>query len=382
MTVYFDQAATSYPKPPSVIRAAAEALRVYGGNPGHGGHRMAMQAAEKVYEVRVLAARLFGAEPEQVVFTSNCTHALNLAIQGVMAQGGSILLSMLDHNASLRPAAELGRRQGIRVDHFPVYEGEEERTRQAVRALLRPDTRAVVCTHASNVSGVVLPVREIAALAHENGSLFILDAAQTAGLLPVTLESTGADILCTAGHKGLWGAMGTGLLILRRGIVLPPLMEGGTGIRSLEDRMPEESPERYEAGTLNLPGILSLGAGIREVLRLTPEGIYRREMRLAGRMDAHLREIPGVRLCNAAFLPGKNVPTISFTLGEQDASAVSAFLSDRGFMLRGGYHCAALAHDLLGTRAHGTVRFSCGMNAAPGEVDALVSILKKIAPKG
>lgn len=381
-TVYFDQAATSYPKPLPVLRAVNDALRIYGGNPGHGGHRMAMRAAEKVYETRQLAAALFGAEPENIIFTLNCTHALNIAIQGVMADGGHIVLSMLDHNASLRPAAELARRGKVRVSHFAVYEGEPERTLDALKAVLRRDTKAVVCTHASNVSGVILPVKEIAEICRQRGILFILDAAQTAGILPVTLAETGADIICTAGHKSLWGAAGTGLMILQPGVTLPPLMEGGTGINSLLDTMPDAPPERYEAGTLNLPGIMSLGAGIKEVMRLTPEGIYRREMRLAARFDRQLREIPGIALCNRSFELGKNVPTISFTVRELDSAAVSEQLSDMGFMLRGGYHCAALAHDLLGTREHGTVRFSCGVGALPAQVDALCGVLKKIAAKG
>lgn len=381
-TIYFDQAATSYPKPLSVIRAMDDALRFYGGNPGHGGHRMAMRAAGKVYETRQLAAQLFGAEPENIIFTLNCTHALNIAIQGVMAGGGHIVTSMLDHNASLRPAAELARRGNVTVSHFAVYEGEPERTLAALQRELCRNTRAVVCTHASNVSGVILPVREIAKICHEKGIVFILDAAQTAGVLPVTLEETGADIICTAGHKSLWGAAGTGMMVLRPGIVLPPLMEGGTGINSLLDTMPDDGPERHEAGTVNLPGIMSLGAGIKEVLRLTPEGIYKREMRLASRFDRQLRQIPGIRLCNRSFEMGKNVPTISFVVGEQDSSGVSERLSSAGFMLRGGYHCAGLAHDMLGTREHGTVRFSCGIGSTPAQVDALCNVLKKIAAKG
>ena len=379
--VYFDQAATSYPKPPAVIQSVNQALIQFGGNPGHGGHRMAMRAAQQVFRTREEAARFFGAEPENVVFTASCTHALNMALKGIMeVRGGHLLASMYDHNASLRPTAALALKGVCSVGFFPVYEGEPQRTLAAFREMLRPDTRCVVCTHASNVTGAVLPIREIYEICKRAGIVFVLDAAQTAGVLPVTLKD--ADIICTAGHKSLLGIQGSGMMILRPGLKLSTLMEGGTGIRSLERDMPEDSPERFEAGTLGLPGIMALGAGIREVSRMGLQRIYTGEMAMASRFYRGLQHIPGVRIVNRGFKMGEYVPVVSFCIGEKDSGIVSEQLSAWGYMLRGGYHCAGMIHDLLGTRSTGTVRFSCGRGATPEQVDGLLKVVKKIAADG
>ena len=381
MAVYFDHAATSYPKPALVVRAMEEALILYGGNPGHGGHRMAMRAAGKLFAAREAAAGLFGTETENLVFTPGCTFALNLAIKGAMAEGGRLLVSMYDHNASLRPAAALERAGKCAVGYFPVYEGDDGRTLRQLRQMWTPDVRAVVCTHASNVTGYLLPVREIAEMAHRYGALFILDAAQTAGVLPATLRETGADILCAAGHKGLLGPMGVGVLAMRAGVRLPPLIDGGTGIYSLDKGMPEESPERYEAGTVNFPGIFALAAGIREVRRRGLLGIYRREAALARMFAEGLRGVDGVRIAGRGFREGENTATVSFNIGGMDAAQVSEALSREGYMLRGGYHCAGMIHALLGTEK-GTVRFSCGPGNTPGQVAGLLSAVKKVARTG
>lgn len=379
--VYFDQAATSWPKPPAVIQAVNQALIQFGGNPGHGGHRMAMRAAQQVFRTREEAAHFFGAEPENVIFTASCTHALNMALKGIMeVRGGHLLASMYDHNASLRPAAALALKGVCTVGFFPVYEGEPQRTLSAFKEMLRPDTRCVVCTHASNVTGAVLPVREIYEICRKEGIVFILDAAQTAGVLPVSLRD--ADIICTAGHKSLLGIQGSGMMILRPGLSLSTLMEGGTGIRSLERDMPEDSPERFEAGTLGLPGIMALGAGMREVRRVGLQRIYRNEMAIADRFYRGLQHIPGVRVVNRGFKMGEYVPVVSFCIGDRDGGTVSEQLSAQGFMLRGGYHCAGMIHDLLGTRDTGTVRFACGRGAAPEQVDALLKVVKKISAGG
>lgn len=382
MAVYFDNAATSYPKPPGVLRAVEEALAFYGGNPGHGGHRMAMQAAAKLYEARAEAARFFGAEPENLVFTPGCTYALNQAIRGVMAGGGRILVSMYDHNASLRPAAALEQEGVCQVGYFPVYEGDPGRTVQGLRERWTGDTRAVVCTHASNVTGYILPVKEIGELAHRYGARMILDAAQTAGVIPADLCSTGADILCAAGHKGLLGPMGTGVMALRDGVKLPPLTQGGTGVYSLDLAMPEESPERYEAGTLNFPGFWGLAAGIRTVRRRGIRNIYRQEAALAGRFAAGLGRISRLQMAGQGFRMGEYVPVVSFTAAGWDASELAELLSAHGFMLRGGYHCAGKIHTLLGTEKTGTVRFSCGAGNTAGQVDGLLAVLKKVTQTG
>lgn len=377
--VYFDQAATSYPKPERVIRAVSEAL-LQGGNPGHGGHRLAMEGAERLYRARETAARFFKAEPEQVVFTPSCTVALNMAIKGIMAGGGHLLISDSDHNASLRPASALVWAGKCRAEAFLVVEGNPEKTLSGLRAKIRPDTRAVVCTHASNVTGNVLPVEGIRALCKEKGILFILDAAQTAGLLPVRAEM--ADVLCIPGHKGLLGPMGTGMMIVGKGIFLPTILEGGTGTASLEPGMPEESPERFEPGTVNFPGIMGLAAGIEEVEKRGMEAVYRQELETAALFYRGAREIPGVRLHSLPPVYGKSVPTVSFTIGDAGSAETSERLSQEGFMLRGGYHCAGLIHRRLKTERTGTVRFSCGAGTGKREVLRFLEIVQKIAREG
>lgn len=375
--IYFDNAATSFPKPPAAAQAAADAIRIYGGNPGRSGHRMSMRISEKVYEVRRRAGALFDAEPENVIFTLNCTHALNIALQGVMARGGHIICSCLDHNAVLRPLAAMEERGQISWSAAEVVEGDDEETVRRFRQLIRRDTRAIVCTHASNVTGTLLPVQKLSALCREHGLLLILDAAQTAGVLPVRL-SMGPDIICAAGHKGLGGA-GIGLLVLRPGLELPPLMQGGTGSRSLDLRQPDFLPDRHEAGTLNTVGILTLGAGLEHIARYGLDRIYRYEAALCARVDAGLRRIPGVTLLTKSFRLGEKAPIVSFNIGQLDSAAAAGLLSDRGFMLRGGFHCAALAHPYLGTGHQGAVRFSPGVFNTPRQAALLVEEVKKIA---
>jgi cysteine desulfurase family protein len=376
--IYFDNAATTFPKPPAVVQAANDALRFYGGNPGRSGHRMSMAVSEKVYDVRRKAGAFFGAEPENVIFTLNCTHALNIALQGVMAEGGHIIASCLDHNAVLRPLEAMAQKGQISYSVADVIESDPEKTLDNFACLICPDTKAIVCTHASNVTGTLLPVEKLGQLCRERGLLFILDAAQTAGTLPVKL-SMGPDIICTAGHKGLLAAPGTGLLVLRPGLALPPLMQGGTGSNSLELLQPDFAPDRYEPGTLNTVGVLSLGAGLLEISRRGVPRIYHHEMALCTRVYEELSRMPGVSLLAQSFKLGEKAPIVSFNLNKLDSNTVASRLSEQGFALRGGFHCAALAHPYLGTQQQGAVRFSPGVFNTPREVEMFLSTVRKIA---
>lgn len=376
--IYFDNAATSFPKSAAVRRAVSDAVQLYGGNPGRSGHRMSMQVSEKVYEVRGKAASFFGAEPENIIFTLNCTHALNIALKGVMADGGHIIASKLDHNAVLRPLEAMEKAGKITWSAADVIEEDPDETVRCFERLIRRDTRAVVCTHASNVTGTLLPVRGLAALCRRYGLIFILDAAQTAGVLPVDL-SMGPDIICMPGHKGLGAVTGTGLLVCREGISLPTLIEGGTGSASLSLDQPEHSPDRHESGTVNTVGILSLGAGLDDIARRGLDRIYRHEAALCVRFRKGLEQLPGIRFLTKSFHPGEKAPIVSFNIRDLDSAAVSARLSDRGFMLRGGFHCAALAHPYFGTGSQGAVRFSPGPFNTPEQTDALLREVKKIA---
>ena len=376
--VYFDNAATSFPKSPAVQRAVLDAVRFYGGNPGRSGHRMSMRVSEKVYEVRRKAAVFFGAEPENVIFTSGCTQSLNIALKGVMADGGHIIASKLDHNAVLRPLKAMEDRGACSWSAADVSENDPDETVRSFERLIRHDTRAIVCTHASNVTGTVLPVEGIAALCRKYGLIFILDAAQTAGVLPVQL-SMGPDIICLPGHKGLGAATGIGLLIVREGTELPPLTEGGTGSDSLLLEQPAFSPDRHEVGTLNTVGILSVGAGLDDITRRGLDRIRRHESALCGQFYRGLREIPGTTTLTKGFRSPEKASIVSFNIRGLDSAAAAARLSDRGFMLRGGFHCAALAHPFLGTEKQGAVRFSPGPFNTPEQVSALLYEVKKIA---
>lgn len=339
---------------------------------------MSMRISEKVFDVRRKAAAFFGAEPENVIFTLNCTHALNIALKGVMADGGHIIASKLDHNAVLRPLAAMEQAGRISWSAADVIEDDPDETVRCFERLIRRDTRAIVCTHASNVTGTLLPVEKIGALCKQYGLLFILDAAQTAGVLPVRL-SMGPDIICMPGHKGLCASAGIGLLVMRDGIELPSLMEGGTGSASLELEQPAFNPDRHEAGTVNTVGILSLGAGLDDIARRGIDRIHRYEMALCTRFWNELHRTPGVTLTTKSFRLGEKAPIVSFNIRDLDSAAVASRLSDCGFMLRGGFHCAALAHPWLGTEHQGAVRFSPSSFNTPGQVSMLLQEVKKIA---
>lgn len=380
--VYLDNAATSYPKPQSVLTAATNAIRIYGGNPGRSGHWLSMQISEKVYQVREKLGTFFHAEPEQVVFTLNCTHALNLAIKGVMADGGHIILSNLDHNSVLRPIYAMQQLGRISYSIAEVCEEDPEQTVQHFKDCINRDTKAIVCSYASNVSGVVLPIAELSALCKEHGLIFIVDAAQAAGTFPIDVRTLGIDLLCAAGHKGLYGTTGTGVLIFSRELALATLMEGGTGSDSLMPEQPDFYPDRFESGTINTVGILSLGAGI-DYLNSKPDGkLYRYEMALCTRLYHGLQQIPDIRLIQQSFRLGEKAPIVSFNIGDYDSTLVTDYFSQKGYMLRGGLHCAGLAHRYYGTERQGAVRFApSGFNSTQ-QVNNFLREVKKIQKSG
>lgn len=371
--VYFDNAATTFPKPRPVLEALRRAAESDGGNPGRGGHPLAARAGGVVYRARETAAALFDAKPEHVIFTQNCTHALNLAIRGTLRQGDHVILSSMEHNAVARPVAAMAEEHVISYSVAPVSADADE-TVAAFRRLIRPQTRAVICTLVSNVTGQILPYREIAALCKEYGLLFIADGAQGCGLLPVTLRD-GIHLLCTAGHKGLYGVMGTGMLLTDGTVPLKPLMQGGTGSLSASLRMPDFLPDALEAGTVNVPGIAALDAGMQWIVRQGADRILRHENALCAQLITGLEQIEGAAVYRSAG--AQYAPVVSFTLAEESPDETAARLGAAGFCLRAGLHCAPLAHETLGT-ARGTVRFSPSVMNTPQEVSAL---LKGIAAR-
>lgn len=372
--VYFDNAATTWPKPPPVLNAMMRAVREAGGNPGRSGHPLSVRAGKTVYHARETAAALFGAKPENVVFTLNCTHALNLAIRGVLRPGDHVIISSMEHNSAARPVAAMAAERVISYSVAPVSADGSE-TLEAFRRLIRPQTRAVICTLVSNVTGQILPYREIAALCKVHGLIFIVDGAQSCGILPVTVQD-GIHLLCTAGHKGLYGIMGTGMLLTDGTVPLRPLMQGGTGSLSASLQMPEFLPDALEAGTVNVPGIAALDAGMQWIVRQGADRMLRHEAALCEQLIAGLNRIPGAVVYRSPT--AKYAPVVSFTLAQESPDATAARLSAAGFCLRAGLHCAPLAHETLGT-AHGTVRFSPSVMNTPQEVAALLNMLRQRA---
>lgn len=374
--VNFDNSATTYPKPIAVRRAVNTAMEKYGGNPGRSGHKLSMATAEAVYAARIAAADFFGAEPDCTVFTSNCTHALNTAIKGAVPDGAHILISDLEHNSVLRPVYAMGKR-GCTYDIFHVYP-DAERTLAGIKALLRPNTAAIVCTLGSNVTGRITPYREIGALCRGRGICFIADGAQLCGVTDVKL-SDGINILCTAGHKSLYGPSGTGLLMTDGQYSIAPLTEGGTGSTSLEPQQPDFLPDALESGTVNTMGIIGLGAGIGFVKQLGTKRIYSHETAICRRLMNGLSTVNGVTVYRDN--DDGYLPIVSFNLPKMTANEAAARLSDMGYALRGGLHCSGLAHKSIGTAPEGTVRFSPSVFSTAAETDGLIRAINKICAK-
>lgn len=373
MPVNFDNAATTFPKPECVRRAAADAVRQLGGNAGRGGHALAMKSSAAVYSARETAATFFGAQPENTVFTLNCTHALNMAVQGIMRGGGHMIISCLEHNSVARPAAALASSGRVSLSVAKVYP-DDDKTVESFRHLIRRDTKAIVSTLASNVTGQLLPWKRIGELCKENGICFIADGAQACGVVDVKL-SDGINILCTAGHKGLYGLTGTGLLISDGRYPIEPIIQGGTGTASADLEQPLLLPEALESGTLNIPGIMSLKAGIEFVSRLGTEKIFRHETNICRRFISELGKLPGVTVLRDSA--ASYVPIVSFTIDGITPERAAAKLSEAGYCLRAGYHCAALAHTCLGTE-NGTIRFAPSVFSRESDAAALADEIKKL----
>lgn len=367
--IYLDNAATSWPKPLCVRQAMQQALQRLGANPGRGGYAMSMETAHGIYRVRERAAEFFGVpDPTLVAFTENCTGALNRVIGGLIRPGDRVLISSLEHNAVMRPLAARTR-FGCVIDTAAVVPGNAEATVQAFKRALTPRTRAIICTHASNVTGEVLPIREIGALAFARGIPFVVDAAQSAGILPVNMQADGVDFLCVPGHKGLYGPMGTGLLCSLGRYRLEPIIRGGTGSASSSFDQPEDWPDSMESGTVNVPGIIGLGAGLHWIKTQGRERMYRAELSLTNHLAEELRKIPGIRIYGPPIQEGRHVPLLSLTVEHMPSETVAEKLGQAGIAVRAGLHCAPTAHRILGTQAEGTVRLAPSAFTTPEEME-------------
>ncbi len=364
--IWLDTAATSLQKPMTVSSAVLRAMQT-NASVARGGHLAARAAAQTVYDCRTLAAELFEAQTEQVIFTMNATHGLNIAIHSLVNEGDRVVVSGFEHNAVMRPLYAKNAR--ITVAGERLFDSEN--TLAAFEAALKEHPAAAICTHCSNVFGYILPIDEIAALCQSCGVPLIIDASQAAGTLPVSLRKTQAAFIAMPGHKGLYGPQGTGILLCAH--EAKPLIYGGTGSHSAEMTMPQFLPDRLEAGTHNVSGIAGLLAGLRFVRRRTPQAIFRHECRLRTQLQGALS---GVRMFSGESQSG----VLSFAL-DGDCEEFAARMAERGFALRAGLHCAPLAHKSAGTFPSGTVRVSFSAFNTAGEVQSFADACKKLLQK-
>lgn len=356
--IYLDNGATTWPKPHSVLREMGRCQRKYAANPGRGGHDMAIRAGEIVYECRDAVQNFFGVSSAQnVIFTSNATHALNIAIKGIAGQGGHVVLTSMEHNSVLRP---VHCTDGVSYDMVTAdnmgYTSPED-----MEEAIRPQTCLIICTAASNVCGSVQQYREIASVAKKHGIPFLLDASQGAGVMDINMAADGIDLLAAPGHKGLYGPMGTGVLCVNSDCALPPLTEGGTGSRSKERTQPDELPDRLESGTLNVPGISGLLRGVQFVSSFGKNEIRRKEEYLCNILAEDLLSIKGIH--TAGYDKSRErIGVLSVYFDSMECVQMSSRLNDEyGIAVRAGYHCAYTAHETIGTQNSGTVRFSLGV---------------------
>lgn len=377
MMIYLDNAATTFPKPEAVYQAVDQCMRGFGANPGRSGHKMALDAGRAIYKTRELLCRLFNIDnPMQVIFTSNATDSLNLALKGVLKAGDHVITTSMEHNSMIRPIMSL---KEIGVEHTVVQCSETgELDPEKIRAAIQQNTKLIAMTHASNITGTLMPVAKIGKIAKEKGVLLLVDAAQTAGIYAIDVEEMQIDLLAAPGHKGLMGPQGTGILYIRDGIELRHMKEGGTGSKSESLLQPEIIPDRYESGTPNTPGIAGLGAGIEFILSTGLDNIRKHEEDLTAHMLSELKKIQGIKIYGPQDHI-KQAAVISINIGEEDSSEVS-YVLDKVFKVavRSGLHCAPLAHQTIGTFEQGTVRFSIGYFNTREDIDKAIEALKKI----
>ena len=375
--IYLDNAATTLQKPPQVVDAVVQAMGSFG-NSARGTHEGALAASRIIYDTRCKLASLFGCKrADHVAFTCNSTEALNAAIHGCIRSGEHVISTDLEHNSVLRPLYRLEAEENVSVSFVPADKRGNIDYADFER-LLRPETRAVVCTHASNLTGNVLDLARIGAFAHAHGLLFIVDASQSAGVLPIDMEKMHIDVLCFTGHKSLMGPQGTGGLCVREGVDIRPWKVGGTGVQTYSTAQPAQMPTRLEAGTLNGHGIAGLGASLDFLRETGIDTIHAHETALLRRFVAGAREIPGVTLYGD--FDRERTAVAALNIGSLDSGEVSDILAeDYGIATRPGAHCAPRLHRALGTEEQGAVRFSFGWYNTEEEVDEALRAVREIA---
>ena len=361
--VYFDNAASSFPKPENVIKAVNENLRTNTSNPGRSGHKLSVEAAEEIFNARETVSDFFGCDTEKVVFTKNATESINMLLSGILHRGDHVIISDLEHNSVTRPLTSYAAR-GVTFDI-----ADSDDMENSVRSLINPSTKMVFTTAVSNVTGQRLPLKKLGEIAHKHGLLFGTDASQAAGHFRIDMKKTGIDYLCTSGHKGLYGIQGSGLLLINSAPP-SPLLFGGTGTQSLDPYQPEILPESLESGTVNTPAIISLSEGIK-FLNNNPNNSY---------LEHELVRYAVHRLAGderiTLYSNTDSVGIVSFNVKGSDSQEVSAYLNENGICVRGGFHCAALTHRKLKTLGTGVVRASFSPFNTFEEVDYMINCLK------
>lgn len=376
--IYLDNAATTFPKPLSVIEEVRRCMLTYAGNPGRGAHTLSLMAAERVYECRELLAKIFGAsDADRVFFMPNATYGINAVIKGILKHGDHVIISDMEHNAVFRPIYKLAQQGVIEYEIFDTYTchyGQNpESICQSIARLVRPNTKMVFCIYGSNICSEILPIADIGALCKRLGIFFAVDGAQSAGHVPIDIERMNIDALCLPGHKGLYGPQGSGAVILGKTTVLDTLVEGGNGMDSLSGEMSMQSPERYEAGTVAVPSIAGLYASLKWLDSYGIDKIGAEEKRLGRRLTDMLGSLRGV----SVYAPQYEGGTVLFNIDNVSSELCAAYLNSKGICTRGGYHCAALAHSTLGTPDGGAVRASIGAFNTEADLSALWHALRE-----
>lgn len=376
--IYLDNAATTWPKPESVYLAVDRAMREWGGNPGRSGHQMSLLAGKVLEETRLLLARLFHApEPDRIIFTLNATEAINLGLKGILQPGDHVITGSMEHNAVARPVETL-KAKGIEVTKVttsPISGIDPADIEKAIQK----NTKMVVLNHASNVTGTINPIGEIGELCRNKGIIFLVDAAQTAGSIPIDVQQMKIDLLAFPGHKGLLGPQGVGGLYISPNVSPLPMKEGGTGSESKSLLQPSLSPDRYESGTPNTPGIAGLGAGVKFILEEGLEKIRERENVLMNRLLKGVQNIPGI-IVYGPTINDEKAAVLSINIEGAD-SLEAAVILDQAFdiAIRAGLHCAPDAHTMLGTLEKGTMRISLGYFNTENDIDSILTALASIA---
>ncbi|MBQ9354618.1 MAG: aminotransferase class V-fold PLP-dependent enzyme [Clostridia bacterium] len=371
--IYLDNAATSGKKPQTVINAVERSMKLLSANPGRGGHKPSVTVATEIYKVREKISNFFNASgPQNVAFCANCTHAINFVIKGVLNENDHVIISDLEHNAVLRPLHKTVKD----YSKATVFFDDNKKTLESFRSLVKDNTKMIICTAASNVTGRVLPLKAIGEMCKEKGILFAVDAAQGGGVIPIDIKEMNIDYLCLAPHKGFFAPMGTGVLIAEKPIN-NTVIEGGNGMNSLSVNQNTDLPEGFESGTVSVPNIMGIGAGIDYVNKIGREKIYAKEMQIINEFYDYLSKNDKVILYTPRPKIGEFAPVLSFNVSGKSSEEVAEFLDKNGIAVRGGFHCSLCAHEKLGTADVGAVRLSPSFSLTQNELLRSLAVFKK-----